>query len=60
MLSPQGRSTHSTTHARTARRAVRQLIAARKAGDVEAATLYAQLAADAVDRHLAALKAMSQ
>lgn len=47
----------STRHAATARRAVRHLRAARDAGDDAAAALYAKLASEAVDRHLAARRA---
>lgn len=47
---------HNSRHARAARRAVRQCVAANMTGDKELATIWAQLAAQAVDRHLALVR----
>jgi len=44
-------------HALLARRAVRQQLAAKRTGDDHLARLYGQLAAEHIDRHLAARRA---
>lgn len=60
MISNPGAAHHDTEHAKAARRAVRQLIAAKRAGDAESASLYARLASEAVERHLTALRHLTQ
>jgi hypothetical protein len=44
------------TQAALARRATRQQLAAKRRGDIDLARLYARLAAEHVDRHLAPLR----
>lgn len=52
-----GNGSTAGRHARAARQAVRQLLAAKAAGDARRAARYARLASAAVDRHLAELRA---
>jgi hypothetical protein len=48
-----------TRHAQDARRAVRNMLKARERGDQLTADVYAKLAAQAIDRHLAARRSLS-
>lgn len=44
-------------HAQTAHRALRQLLAAKRHGDAQSADVYAKMLTDALDRHIAQIRA---
>lgn len=57
MISLPEATSNDSTHAKAARRALRQLLAAKRQGDADSADLYARALTTALDRHLAQLRA---